>query len=181
MWPWLCWARDCFLFPVICLRLNSLTPHPPRWRDVAIALIEVGSSRPGSPMILFSMGQWEVCVCVAWGEPPWVCSIGAIAICLVPPHWEDVRLKLFYAWLNSLFHSSASYLLLSLLPPFPSFLLPHGSSNSTILKTSHAAQTEGGIRYAVKRLRFLWAVPQLTRRALYQWSRITPEKRELLS
>lgn len=65
------------------------------------------------------------------GEPPWVCSIGGIAICLLLPHWEDVRLKLFYAWLNSLFHSSASYLLLSPLPPSFFFFFPTVSLNES--------------------------------------------------
>lgn len=53
---------------------------------------------------------------VGWVGTPGVRGIGRIAICLLRSHWEDVRLKLFYAWLTSLLHSSASRILLSALP-----------------------------------------------------------------
>lgn len=69
------------------------------------------------------------------------------------PFREDVRLKLFYAWLTSLFHSSASYLLL-----FSSFIFSFSAQAlpRSILKTSHAARREESIRYTVKLLWFLW-------------------------
>lgn len=58
--PWLCWARNCFF--LLCdpstaeLSDTSSAVLTRRCR----ALIEVGLSHPCSPMILFSMGQWEV-------------------------------------------------------------------------------------------------------------------------
>lgn len=51
------------------------------------SLIEVGLSLPSSPMILFSMGQWEV------GGSPGGPGIGRIAICLLLLHREDVKIE----------------------------------------------------------------------------------------
>lgn len=73
------------------------------------SLIEVGLSLPSSPMILFSMGQWEVGG--GGGEPPLedTALVGLLfASCCSTERM--LRLKLFYAWLHSLFYSSASYL-----------------------------------------------------------------------
>lgn len=110
------------------------------------ALIEVGLSHPCSPMILLSMGQWKL------GEPPWVYSIGGIAICLLPSHWEDVRLKLFYAWLNSLFCITPPSLFFSSL--FLSLL--YLSPNPAILKIPHAARREESICYSGKLPWIVW-------------------------
>lgn len=102
---WLCWARKCFFFFFRC------DPSRAELSDTSSAALTLNwSGFVSSPLshdpLLHGSAK-------GGGEPPWVHGIGWIAICLLPPLWKDVRLKLFYAWVTSFLHSSASRLLVS--------------------------------------------------------------------